>query len=68
MGENHSARASLEECRADLALEVADLAAQRRLRDVQPLRRAPEVQLLGDRDEIPEMTQLHETWPRRCDV
>jgi hypothetical protein len=31
---------------------------ERRLRHVQPLRRAPEVQLLGNRDEVPRLAYL----------
>jgi hypothetical protein len=36
-----------------------DLLAQRRLGDVQPRGRAPEVQLLGDGHEVAQLTQLH---------
>ncbi|GAB3004736.1 hypothetical protein GCM10017788_64870 [Amycolatopsis acidiphila] len=32
---------------------------QRRLRDVQPVRCLPEVALLGDGDEVPQVPQLH---------
>jgi hypothetical protein len=40
--------------RAELVLQQPDLAAQRRLGDVQPRGRAREVALLGDRDEVGE--------------
>ena len=50
---------AFEERRADLALQVADLPAQRRLRDVESPRRAAEVQLLGDRDEVAKVAELH---------
>ena len=39
-------------------LEGADLTAERGLRDVQPVGRAAEVELLGDRDERAQMSQL----------
>ena len=45
--------------RADLLLELADLLAQRRLGHVQPLRRAAEVQLFRDDDEVAQMAELH---------
>ena len=45
--------------RADLLLELADLLAQRRLGHVQALRRAAEVQLLGDGDEVAQVAELH---------
>ena len=45
--------------RADLLLELADLLAQRRLRHVQALGRAAEVQLLGDDDEVAQVAELH---------
>jgi hypothetical protein len=42
---------------AQVLLEEADLAAERRLRDVQPLGRPGEVPLLGDRQEVPQPSQ-----------
>ena len=39
---------------AQLRLELPDLSTQRRLRDVQPLGRPGEVQLVGHRQEIPQ--------------
>jgi hypothetical protein len=58
-GERHAARDALEERRAELALEVADLPAERRLRDVQAPGGAPEVPLLRDGREIAEVPELH---------
>jgi hypothetical protein len=40
---------------ADDRLQALDLLRQGRLGDVQPARRAAEVQLLGDRDEVAQM-------------
>jgi len=42
-----------------LVLETPDLLAQRRLGYVELRRRSPEMELLGDREEVPQMTQLH---------
>src|SRR5690606_8339972 len=50
---------SLEQRYPDLAFQVPDLPAQRRLRHVQPFRSAGDVLLLGDRYEIAQVTQLH---------
>ena len=51
-GELDLARAPIEELDVELLLEAADLLAQRRRGDAQPLRRAAEVQLLGEHAEI----------------
>src|SRR2546430_7212168 len=37
--------------------------SERRLHDVQSLRRASEMELLGDRDEVAEVPQLHDAQP-----
>ena len=42
---------AVDELHAELALELLDLPAQRRLGHVQPLGGPPEVQFLGDGDE-----------------
>ena len=46
-------------CDAQLVLERPDLAAERRLRQVQARGRAADVALLGDGDEILELRQTH---------
>ena len=48
------ASAAVQEPGAEAALELLQVAAERRLGDVESLGRAPEVQLLGDRDEVTE--------------
>ena len=48
-----------EERRADGGLQLADRVAERRLGHVQPLRRAAEVELLRDGDEVAEVVELH---------
>src|SRR6478672_8840317 len=57
----HPAWNALEQRHADLTLEVTDLPAQWRLRDPQALGGAAEVGLLGHRDEVAEMSELHAT-------
>jgi hypothetical protein len=44
---------------AQFAFQTANLLTQCRLRDEQPLRGAPEVELGGDANEIPKVPQLH---------
>ncbi len=55
----HAPARPREELAAQLVLQQPDLVAQRRLGHVEPLGRAAEVQLLGDRHEVAELTQLH---------
>ena len=45
----------LEQLDAELGLELADRLRERRLADVQALGRAPEVQLLADREEVAQV-------------
>jgi hypothetical protein len=45
---------------AELVFELADLARERRLREVQALGGACEVPLFRDGDESPEMSKVHE--------
>ena len=54
-----AARMAHEQRRVDLALERADLLAERRLLHVQLLGRAGDVALVGDGDEVAEMAQFH---------
>ncbi len=56
---------AVEQRDAKLALDRLDLQAQGRLADVQAFRRAAEVQLLGDRDEITELAKFHSYLPER---
>ncbi len=59
LGQRHPARQALEQGGADLGLEALDLVAQRRLRDVQPLRRPGDAEIVGHRDEVAKMAKLH---------
>jgi hypothetical protein len=52
---------SVEQQDPELLLEQLDLPAEGRLRDLHPLRRPPEVTLLGDRNEIAQVAELHDT-------
>src|SRR4051812_24003838 len=50
---------AVEEPHAQFLLELANLLTDRRLRHMETLCRSAEVQLLGNRDEVPQMTQFH---------
>jgi hypothetical protein len=54
-----------EERDPELTLEVTDSARQRRLRHVQTLCSAAEVQFLRDGDEVPQLTQFNR-YIHRC--
>jgi hypothetical protein len=53
--QSNATRQSVEQEESDLLLQILDLPRQRRLRDMEPRRRATEVLLLPDRDEIAQM-------------
>ena len=59
LSERHAPFRARQEHHAQFALEVLDLLAQRRLHDVEPQRRAPKVQFLGDGHEVANMTEFH---------
>src|SRR5260370_22215020 len=50
---------SRKQADAHLLFEPGDLFGERRLGDLQPMRGAPEIQLLGHADEIPDMPQVN---------
>ena len=52
----HLAPVALEQPQAQQLLELADLERERRLRDRAGLRRAPEVEGVGERDQVLELT------------
>lgn len=54
-----AARQAQEQRRADLALQLLDLLAERRLADAQPRGGAGEMQLVGDHGEIAQVSQFH---------
>ena len=47
-----------EEPGVEGTLQLPDLLGETRLSDVEPFGRFPEVELLGDRDEVPELAKL----------
>ena len=65
-GQLDAVHAARQQRHADLVFEIADLAAQRRLRRVQPLLGGDrQAAFLGDRDEVAKVPQLHiplHTW------
>jgi hypothetical protein len=60
-GQFHVVGAAVQQARAYLPLKALDLLGERGLRDVLAVRRPAEVQLLSERDEKPELTELHGT-------
>ncbi len=48
-----------EEIEAELGLKSRNLLGERRLRDPEPLCGTPDAELLGDRDEVAKLAQLH---------
>jgi hypothetical protein len=48
-----------QELDTDGALELQDLLRETRLGDMEAFRRSPEVKLFGDRDEVPELTEIY---------
>jgi len=59
VGQVHAARVSLEQLHAQLGLQAPDLGRQARLGHPETFRGAREAALLGDRDEVPQVTQFH---------
>ena len=59
LGQLDPARLAPEQLHVELGFERADLLAERRLLDAEPLGRAGDVTLLGDGDEIAEVAQFH---------
>ncbi len=59
VGRPHRAARAVQQRLPQLGLEPAHLGAHAGLRDVQPLGRTREARLLGDRDEILELAELH---------
>jgi hypothetical protein len=58
-GEPDRARRPVEQLDAELTLQAAHLLAHGRLDNVQALRGAPEVELLGHGDEVVELPEFH---------
>src|SRR2546429_397118 len=58
-GQAAAAARPREQCGSELGLDRLDLSRQRRLRHVEPRRRAPEVERLRDRNEITKLAKLH---------
>ena len=63
--QRHVMAAPIEQRDANLRFELPDLLAQRGLRGVETRGGAREVQLVGHRHEVPQMTQFHHAKARR---
>ncbi len=48
-----------EKLSPELTFKVADLLRQRRSRNVKPLRSPTEMQFLGNRDEVAQLSEFH---------
>ena len=59
LGELNFALVAHKEGNTKIFLQLADLATERRLGNVQLLCRLPEVEVLGDRNKVPYVTQFH---------
>ena len=57
--EHHAAPVPTQELDPEVTLELRDLTGQRRLRDEETLGSPGEVELLGDRDEVAQVPQVH---------
>ena len=66
--ELHAARQAGEQFGAELLLQRVDLLTERRLLQAEPGRRARDVPLFGDGEEIAEMTQFHGQTPYVIDM
>jgi hypothetical protein len=58
LGWRDPAAPTVEEFNAQLGLQLSYRLRKRRLRDVEALRRTPEVALLGDGEEVPQQAKL----------
>jgi hypothetical protein len=59
VGQCDSGRAAVEKGGAEFPFKDPDLLREPRLGNVQPLRRSPEMQLLGEHGEVSQPPQLH---------
>ena len=59
LGQRDGAAGAFQQRHPEPPFELPDRPRQRRLRDPEPLRGPPEVQLLGDGDEVPQLPRLH---------
>jgi hypothetical protein len=58
-GDRHALTMADEQRDAELFLQLSDVAAQRRLRDVQPFGRSRHAGFFGDGDECAEVAEIH---------
>src|SRR5690606_15339266 len=58
-GEHGASRRALDEIDSELAFELLELGRQRRLTHVAGFRRPPEVAMVGDRDEVLQVADVH---------
>jgi hypothetical protein len=59
LGQRDGAAGAFQQRHPEPPFELPDRPRQRRLRDPEPLRGPPEMQLLRDGDEVPQLPRLH---------
>jgi hypothetical protein len=57
--QSYRSAAAAKQLHADFPLKIANLMRERWLRNVEAVRRSAEMQLFGDRNEIPEVAKFH---------
>src|SRR5687767_15844902 len=57
--QRHAVAMTEKECHAELALQLVDVAGERRLRDVQPLGGLRDAQRICDRNERADVSEVH---------
>ena len=68
LGQGDGAAGAFQQRHSEPPFELPDRPRQRRLGDPDPLRGAPEVQLLGDGHEVPQLPRLHRSTLSRIDT
>jgi hypothetical protein len=59
LGQGDAPLVPQKKCNSEILLELADLATQRRLRDVQQLRRLAEVKAFRNGNKVSNVTKFH---------
>jgi hypothetical protein len=65
VSQRNGAARPIEKANTQFVLELEDRMRERRLRELEPLRRPPEMQLLADSKEVAEMTEIDRGRNRR---
>jgi hypothetical protein len=63
LGRGHPPGAADQQLDAQLLLQMTDMLAQRRLRDMQPFRRFRQRGMIDDGDEVSQLPEIHAVLP-----